>query len=143
MEENAKKILICFYSITMSEQTLKFNEYLVNKREFHASKQAITLNLVDTNEVVISDKFKYSDDGDGSKYCIGCLHCDDVIRPLCIIQPQMSGYIKYFDNDGKNMFLKIEDESVCVQNTLKFGTKLKKLLNTRFHSQPIYDDKYI
>ena len=28
---------------------------------------------------------------------------DDVIRPLCIILPQMSGYIKYFDNDGKDM----------------------------------------
>ena len=57
---------------------------------FHASKQAIVLNLVDTNKVVISDKFKHSDDG--FKYFIGCLHDDDddgddVIRPLCIILP--------------------------------------------------------
>ena len=39
-------------------------------------------------------------------------HDEDVIRPLCIILPQMSGYIKYFDHGGKNMSFKIEDESV-------------------------------
>ena len=46
----------------MSEQTLKFGDIVVNKKEFHASKQAIALNLVNTNKIVISDKFKHSDD---------------------------------------------------------------------------------
>ena len=92
----------------MSEQTLKFGDIVVNKKEFCASKQTIALNLVDTNKIVISKKFKRSDDG--SKYFIGYLHDDDddddddLIRPLCIILPQMSGYIKYFDNGGKNVF---------------------------------------
>ena len=27
---------------------------------------------------------------------------NDVIRPLCIISPQMSGYKKYFNNGEKN-----------------------------------------
>ena len=102
---------------------------MVNKREFHASKQAI------------ADKFKHSDDG--FKYFIGYLHDnDDVIRPLCIILPQMSGYIKYFDNGGKNMSFKIEYESVYLKY-IEIWNKIKKSLNTRFHSQPIYDDKYI
>ena len=74
----------------MSEQTLKFGDIVVNKREFHASKQAVPLNLVDTSKILVSDKFKHSDDG--SKYFIGYLHDDDdVMRPLCIILPQMSG----------------------------------------------------
>ena len=76
----------------MSEQTLKCGDTVVNKKEFHASKQAIALNLVDTNKIVVSDKFKYSDDG--FKYFIGYLHDDDdddVIRPLCIVLPQLSG----------------------------------------------------
>ena len=60
---------------------------MVNKREFYASKQAIALNLVNTNKIVVSDKFKHSDDG--FKYFIG--YYDDLIRPLCIILPQMSG----------------------------------------------------
>ena len=133
-------MLISFYSIQMSEQTLKFGDILVDKKEFHASKQAIALNLVNTNKIIVSDKFKHINDG--SKFFIGYLHDDNVIRPLCIVLPQMSGYIKYFDNGGKNMSFKIEDESVYLKYT-EIWNKIKKSLNTRFHSQPIYDDKYI
>ena len=39
-----KKNQIYFYSIKMSEQTLKFNDIVVNKKVFLASKQAIALN---------------------------------------------------------------------------------------------------
>ena len=80
----------------MSEQTLKFGENVVNKNDSHASKQAIALNLVDSSKIHVSEKFKLSDDG--CKFCIGYIHDDDVIKPLCVILPQMSGYIKYFDN---------------------------------------------
>ena len=108
----------------MSEQALKFGDIVVNKREFHASKQAVALNAVNTKKIVNSDKFKHSDDG--SKYFIGYLHDDHVIRPLCIILRQMSGYIKYFDNDGKNMPFKIKSKmQVYILNTLKSGIKLK------------------
>ena len=105
------------------KQALKFGDIVVNKKEFHASKQAIALNSVKTNIIVTSDKSKYGDDG--SKYFIDCLHDDAEIRPVCIKLPQMSGYIKFFDNGGKNMSFKIEDESVYLKNTLKSGIKLK------------------
>ena len=49
--------------LKLSKQTLKFGDIVANKREFHASKQAIALNLVNTNKIVVSDKFKSSDDG--------------------------------------------------------------------------------
>ena len=52
----------------MSDQTLKFGDIGVNKIKFHACKQANALNLVDTDKIVVSDKFKYSDSG--SKYFI-------------------------------------------------------------------------
>ena len=45
----------------MSKQTLQFGDFVVNKKKFHASKQAIALNLVNTNKIVVSDKFKHSD----------------------------------------------------------------------------------
>ena len=54
----------------------------------------------------------------------------------------MSGYIKYFDNGGKNISFKIKDESAYLEYT-EIWNKIKKSLNTRFHSQHIYDDKYI
>ena len=84
----------------MSEQKLKFGENVVNKKDFHASKQAITLDSIDSSRILVSDKFKFSDNG--CKFFIG--YSDgDVIRPLWIILPQMSGYIKYFDSGGKNV----------------------------------------
>ena len=54
--------------------------------------------MVDINQIVTSDKFKHSDKA--SKYFIR-YEDDDVIRPLYIVLPQMSGYIKYFENGGK------------------------------------------
>ena len=64
------------------------------------------------------------------------------MRPLCIILPQMSGYIKYFDNGGKNMSFKIEDKTAYLKYT-EIWNKIKKSLSTIFHIQPIYGDKYI
>ena len=93
---------------------MKFGTIVVDKKEFHASKQAIALNLVDSSKILVSDKFKFSDDG--CKYFIG--YSDgNVVRLLYIILPQMSGYIKYFDNGGKNMSFEIKDESVHLKYT--------------------------
>ena len=64
------------------------------KKKFHKSKQPLNLDLVNINQIVISDKFKHSDDG--FKYFIGCEE-DEIVKPLCIILPQMSGYRKYFE----------------------------------------------
>ena len=118
----------------MSEKTLKFDNIEVNKKEFHPSKQAIDLNLVDIN-IVISDKFKHSDKG--FKYFIGYKD-DNIVRPLCIILPQMSGYIKYFENGGKNM---IEDDNVLVKYN-EIWNNVKKTLNIKFYSMPVHDEKY-
>ena len=71
----------------MSKETLKFSDVVVSKKEFYASKQAITLDSVNTNNILVSYRIKHNDDG--SKYFIGYSH-DDVIRSLCIILPQMS-----------------------------------------------------
>ena len=54
----------------------------------------------------------------------------------------MSGYIKYFDNGRTNMSFKIEDESLYLKYT-KIWNKIKDILNVKFLSQPIYDNKYI
>ena len=47
----------------MSEKALKFSNAIVNKKEFHAFKKSIPLNLADTDKIVIFDRFKYSDHG--------------------------------------------------------------------------------
>ena len=46
----------------MSEKTLKFDNIKVNKREFQ-SKQPIDIDLVNVDQIVVSDKFKHNNDG--------------------------------------------------------------------------------
>ena len=69
----------------MSEKTLKFNNIRLNKKEFHKSKQPIDLMSVNVDQIVISEKFKHSDDG--FKYFIGYQE-DEIVKPLSIISPQ-------------------------------------------------------
>ena len=96
-------------SIITNEKTLKFNNIKVNKKEFHKSKQAIVLDSVTTDKIVISDKFRHNEES--YKYLIGYKE-DEIVKPLCIILPQMNGYIKYFDNGGKNMSFLIKNNEV-------------------------------
>ena len=44
---------------------------------------------------------KVKNDNETSKYFIGYLNDIDDVSPLCIISPQMDGYIKYFEDGGK------------------------------------------
>ena len=96
-------------SIKMS---LKIDEIKIDKNKFYKSKQPIDLNLVGINKTALSDKFELT--GDGFKYFIGYKE-DNIIRPLCIISSQMSGYIKFFKKGGKNMPYIIKDGSILVQ----------------------------
>ena len=116
----------------MSKQTLVLNDIEANKKDFYASNKAILLNLVNTNNIVISYRVKQNNNT--YKYFIGYLH-DDMIKPLCVILPQMSGNIKYFENGGKNMSFNIEEESLYLKYA-EIWNKIKSTLNVKFHSQP-------
>ena len=65
-----------------------------------------------------------------------------MIISLCIILPQMSGYIRYFENWGKKIYFMIEDDSVLVKYNAIWNNKLNTI-STIFHSIPVYDEKYI
>ena len=54
-----------------------------------------------------------------------------MIRPLCVVLPQMSGYIKYFQNGGKKLSFKIEDKSVYLKYA-EIWNKIKSVLNVKF-----------
>ena len=93
----------------MSEKTLKFNNIRVNKKEFHKSKQPIDLMSVNVDQIVVSGKFKHIDED--FKYSTGYQE-GKIVKSLCIILPQMTGYIKYFENGGKNMSFLTKDDEV-------------------------------
>ena len=122
----------------MSGKTLTFDNVRVNKKEFHNSKQPISLDIVNVDQIVVSHKFKHSDGG--FKYFIGYKE-GEIVKPLCIILPQMTGYIKYFENRGKNMSFVIKDDDVLNKYN-EIWDKIKKTLSINFHSTPAYDEKY-
>ena len=97
------------HSIKMSSRKIKFGDQEIDKKEFYLSKQVILLNSVDLSKIVVSSKWKISD----TKYKYFCGYSNnDVIQPLCVILPEMSGYIKYFDDGTKNMSFVTDDKKI-------------------------------
>ena len=78
------------------EKTLKFDNIVVNKKEFHKYKQPIDLMSVNVDQIVVSATFKHSDEG---FKCFLGYQDNEIVKPLCIILPQMSGYIKFLGNE--------------------------------------------
>ena len=123
----------------MSSRKIKFGDKEVNKKEFYSSKQAIPLDSVDLDKTVVSNKWKINDTT--YKYLCGYLN-NDTIQPLCVILPQMNGYIKYFDDGGKNMSFVTDDEEFYEKYN-EICKVVRKLLKLKFTVGPVRDDKYI
>ena len=119
--------------------TIKFGDKEVDKKEFYSSKQAISLDSIDLDKIVVSNKWKINETT--YKYLCGYLN-NDVIQPLCIILPQMDGYIKYFDNDGKNMTFVTNNEKVYDKYN-EIWKVIRKLLKVKFAVNPVRDDKFL
>ena len=93
----------------MKNKKIKFGDKEVDKKEFYSSKQAISLDSVDLSKIVVSNKWKNND----TTYKYLCRYLNnDIIQTLCIILPQMNGYIKYFNDDEKNMSFVTDDGEV-------------------------------
>ena len=123
----------------MSLKKIKFGDKEVDKKEFYSSKQAISFDSVDSDKIVVSNKWKINETT--YKYLCGYLN-NDVIQPLCVILPQMHGYIKYFDDDGKNMTFVMNNEKVYDKYN-EIWEVIRKLLKVKFAVNPVRDDKYL
>ena len=123
----------------MSLRKIKFGNKEVNKKEFYSSKQAISLDSVDLNKIVVSKKWKIND----TTYKHICEYLNnDTIQPLCVILPQMDGYIKYFDDSGKNMSFVTDDEKIY-KKCNEIWEVIRKLLKIDFTVNPVRDDIYL
>ena len=54
----------------------------------------------------------------------------------------MSGYIKYFENGGKNMSFLIKDDEVW-EKYEQIWDVIKNKLGIKFHSEPVYEYRYL
>ena len=94
---------------------------------------------VNLDQIVVSDKFRHNNQG--FKHLIAYQE-GGIVEPLCIILPQISGYIKYFENSGKNMSFLIKDDEVS-QKYEQIWDVIKNKLGIKFHSEPFYEQKYL
>ena len=109
------------------------------KKKTKKSKQAIPLNSVDLDKIVVSSKWKINE----TTYKSLCGYFNnDVIQPLCVILPQMHGYIKYFNDGSKNMTFVTDNEKVYDKYN-EIWEVIRKLLQVKFAVNPVRDDKYL
>ena len=100
------------------------------------------------SKIVVSSRRKLNDTT--YKYFCGYLNNDTtrssssecIIKPLRVILPQMNGYIKYFDDGGKNMSFVTDDKKVYEKYD-EIWNVVKGLLKLKFAASPIRNDKYI
>ena len=119
----------------MSFRKIKFGNKEVNKKEIYSSKQAISLDSVDLNKIVVSKKWKINDKT--YKHICGYLN-NDTIQPLYVILPLMDGYIKYFDDGGKNISFVTDDEKIYKKYN-EIWEVVRNLLKIDFTVNPVRD----
>ena len=120
---------------------VNFDDKNINKRNFYKNKKLFDLNDIDVNKILVSKKGSYSTKN-SLKYFIG-YNDGDFIRLLCIILPQMIGYVKHFDSN-KTKYFKVSDNKLLKKYN-KIWENVGNLLNIDFDSEPVYGDvdKYV
>ena len=118
---------------------IKIEDKEFNKKQFYSSKQVISLDSVDLDKIVVSNKYKINNTT--YKHICGYLN-NDTIQPLRVILPQMDGYIKYFDDGGKNMSFAMDDE-IIYEKYHEIWEVISNLLEINFTINPIRDYKYL
>ena len=120
------------------KKLLQFNDIIL-KKGFRKSKEPIDLLSVNIDQIIVSNKFKHNNEV--FKHFIG-YQKGEIVKPLCIILPQMSGYIKYFENGGKNMSFLIKDDEVWDKYD-KIWDVIKDKLGINFDIEPVYEYRYL
>ena len=98
------------------------------------------LDSIDLSKIVVSSRWKLNDTTYNDT--TGSSSSERIIKSLCVIQPQMNGYINYFDDGGKNMSFVTDDEKVYEKYD-EIWNVVKGLLKLKFTTSLIRDDKYI
>ena len=113
----------------------------IKKSDFYKNKKVARINDIDVNKILVSKEEPYGTKN-SFKYFIG-YNDNDVIRPLCIKLPQMTGYAKKFEFN-LIMSSKISGKELLKKYD-KIWKRLEKLLKIKFNSKPVYgdDEKYI
>ena len=96
----------------MSGKNVNYGHKMINESTFYKNVFEIDDITVDK----ISKKESYGTNK-SIKYFIG-YNNDDVIRPLCISLPQITGYVKHFDSNQAMFFKAIDNKLLKEYNKI-------------------------
>ena len=111
-----------------------------SKSDFYKNKKAFQIDDIDNNKILVSKIEPYGTKN-ALKYFIG--YDDDVVRPLCLRLPQMTGYFKKI-YENATMSLRVNNKHF-LENYNKIWGKIDKLMTINFERKPVYgdDNKFI
>ena len=90
------------------------------KSDFYKNKKGFQIDDIDINKILVSKKEPYGTKN-ALKYFTG--YNDDVIRPLFVRLPQMTGYFKMF-NENVTMSFRFKNKQL-LEKYNKYGKKLR------------------
>ena len=127
--------------IRLSGKNINFNDKKIKKSTFYKNKTINNIEDIDVNNILVSKKEPYGNKN-SVKYFIG-YNDNDIIRPLCIRLPQMTGYVRKFDENATMSFI-VKDKKLLKSYT-KIWETIEELMKINFESKPVYgeDDKYV
>ena len=109
----------------MSGKKVYFEDKKIKKSDFYKNKKVTYIDDVDANKILLSKEELYGTKN-SFKYFIGYFigyNDSDVIRPLCIKLPEMTGYVRKFEGNT-TMSFKIRDKKL-LKSTIKYEKELK------------------
>ena len=127
----------------MSGKNINFNGKKIKRSSFYKNKKINNIEDINVNNILVSKKEPYGTKN-SVKYFIGYNDNDnDIIRPLCIRLPQMTGYAGKFDGNATLSFI-VKDKKLLKSYT-KIWETIEKLMKINFESNLVYGDdvKYI
>ena len=123
----------------MGKDILTFDNIEIEKNKFYLHNTPILLGDEDIEKVLVSNKVSF---GEKNYKCfIGYLYDNHKVKPLHIMLPKTTAYVKSYDGQTKWMYFLTEDDLLEKYNTIwdKVSADIKK----EFDSKPVYNKSYL
>ena len=132
---NWLKYVFFFFTVYKNEwKEYKFWRQKNRKSDFYKDKKTNNIEDIDVNNILVSKKGSYGTKN-SFKYFIS-YNDNDIIRPLCIRLPQMTGYARKFVENTTLSF--IVKNKYLLKNFIKIWETIEKLMKINSESKPVY-----
>ena len=111
----------------MSEKTINFGDKKINKKDFYNNKKQFNIEDIDINKILISKPETYE---------------NNTISPLQLVLPKMIGYLNIFKDGARKMSF-VTNNNEFLERYTAIWEKISDLVNKKFDSDPVYNNKYI